>query len=109
MIMWAGSGAATLFQVDRAAGILELGGIGKGAARAIAIGGGWLDIVLAIALIWRPAVRPVLLAMIVLTIFYLVGATAIVPGLWNDPLAPLAKTVPAALLALVAYWTLERR
>lgn len=110
VVMWVASGAATLFQIDRAAAILEHGGIDKATARAIAIGGGWIDVVLAAALVWRGTVRPALLAMIVLTIFvYLIGGSLLVPELWGDPLAPFAKALPATVLAIVAYWTLERR
>jgi hypothetical protein len=33
----------------------------------------------------------------------------LLPDLWLDPLAPFAKALPATMLALVAYWLLERR
>jgi hypothetical protein len=109
-IMWGASGAATLLQLDRATAILGQSGIGNSIALAIAIGGGWLDVVLALGLFWRRTVRATLLTMIMLTIFvYLIGGSLLVPGLWADPLAPFAKALPATLLALVAYWTLERR
>ena len=89
---------------------MESSGIGNAAARMISIGGGCIDIVLAAVLLWRRTVRTALLAMILLTIFvYLVGGTVLVPSLWVDPLAPLAKALPATMLALVAYWMLERR
>jgi hypothetical protein len=108
--MWAASGAATLLQLDRATAILEHSGIADATARAIAIGGGWIDVVLAAGLLWRRTVRAALLTMILLTIFvYLIGGTVLVPSLWGDPLAPFAKALPATLLALVTYWTLERR
>ena len=110
IVMWAGSGAATLLQLDKATAIMSESGIGEASARAIAIGGGWIDVLLAAGLLWRPTVRPALAAMIVLTIFvYLIGGTMLVPQLWIDPLAPFAKALPATLLALLAYWTLERR
>lgn len=109
-IMWGASGAATLLQLDRATAILGQSGIGNATARLIAIGGGWIDVVLALGLFWRRTVRATLLTMIILTIFvYLIGGSLLVPGLWGDPLAPFAKALPATLLALVAYWTLERR
>lgn len=109
-IMWAASGATTLFQLDRAASILMHGGVGKGAAFATAIGGGWLDVVLAVGLLWRRTIRAALLAMIILTVFvYLVGGTVLLPGLWADPLAPFAKAIPATVLALIAYWLVEKR
>ncbi len=109
-VMWAASGAASLLQLDEAASILERSGIGARAAYVIAVGGGWADIFLAAGLLWRRTVRPTLLTMILLTIFvYLIGGSLLVPELWVDPLAPLAKAIPATLLALIAYWMLEKR
>jgi len=109
-IMWAGSGLATLLQVDRAMAILQPSGIGQQWAYAIAVLGGWLDIILAAGLIWRRTVKVALLTMIGVTLVAYLGAGALlVPYLWLDPLAPLAKALPASLLALVAYWLVEKR
>lgn len=109
-IMWAASGVATLLQLDEAASILAPSGVGERLARAIAIGGGWLDILFAGALLWRPTTRAALLAMIIVTItIYLIGGTFLLPSLWMDPLAPFAKALPATMLAVVAYWMLEKR
>jgi len=109
-IMWAASGVATLLRLDRAEAILKASGLDLEAARVIAAGGAWLDIVLAAGLLWRRTVRAALLAMILLTVFvYLIGGTVLLPGLWLDPLAPLAKALPATVLALVAYWLAEKR
>lgn len=109
-IMWAASGLATLFQLDRAASILQNSGMGRVGAHAGAVGGAWVDILLAAGLLWRRTIRPALLAMIILTLLvYLIGGTVLLPSLWVDPLAPFAKALPATLLALVAYWVVEKR
>jgi uncharacterized protein YbjT (DUF2867 family) len=109
-IMWAASGLATLFQLDQAASILQNGGLGKEAAYAIAVGGGWVDVLLAAGLLLRWTVRPTLIVMIMITLLiYLVGGTMLLPGLWVDPLAPFAKALPATMLALVAFWMVEKR
>ncbi|WP_245447080.1 DoxX-like family protein [Methylobacterium sp. 17Sr1-1] len=42
------------------------------------------------------------LAMIGGTLAYLAAGTVLAPDLWADPLGPYVKTLPAALLALVA-------
>jgi hypothetical protein len=48
--------------------------------------------------------------MVALTVFvYLIGGTVLLPELWLNPLAPLAKALPATMLALVAYWLVEKR
>lgn len=109
-IMWGASGVATLLQLDRAAAIMTNSGVDKDLAYAIAIGGGWLDIILAAGLLWRRTIRPILLTMIVITIVvYLIGGTILVPDLWVDPLAPFAKALPATLLALITFWMVEKR
>jgi uncharacterized protein YbjT (DUF2867 family) len=109
-IMWAASGAATLLRLEQAETILEVGGMDRGTARVLALGGAWIDILLAVGLLWRRTVRIALMTMILLTIFvYLIGGTILLPGLWLDPLAPLAKALPATLLAAVAYWLVEKR
>lgn len=109
-IMWSASGAATLLQLDRAAAIMTNNGVGRDLAYATAIGGGWLDIILAAGVLWRRTIRPVLLTMIIITLaVYLIGGTIFVPDLWVDPLAPFAKALPATLLALIAFWMVEKR
>jgi hypothetical protein len=109
-IMWAASGLATLFQLDRAAAIIETSEVSRSLSNGTAIAGGWLDIILAIGLLWRRTIRPVLLTMIITTLaIYLIGGSFLLPGLWFDPLAPFAKALPATLLALVAYWVVEKR
>lgn len=47
--------------------------------------------------------------MVAITAAYLAGATVWRPDLWADPLGPLVKVVPAALLAVVALAMLEER
>lgn len=65
---------------------------------------------LAAGLIWRRTVKVTLLTMIGVTLTaYLAAGTILVPYLWLDPLAPLAKALPATLLALVSYWLVEKR
>ena len=109
-LMWAASGLATLLQLERAAAILADSGIGQDLAYVIAVGGALLDLILAVGLLWRRTVRPVLLTMIIITLAaYLIGGSVLLPDLWLDPLAPFAKALPATMLALVAYWLLERR
>jgi uncharacterized protein YbjT (DUF2867 family) len=109
-IMWSMSGVATLLQLDRAEAILKASGMDGQSAEVFAAGGAWLDIVLAGGLLWRRTVRGTLLTMMVLTIFaYLIGGTVLLPDLWFDPLAPLAKALPATMLALVAFWLVEKR
>jgi hypothetical protein len=47
--------------------------------------------------------------MIVVTLAYLAGATLWRPDLWLDPMGPLVKSLPAALLALCALALQDER
>jgi hypothetical protein len=47
--------------------------------------------------------------MMAVTGAYLAGATLFRPDLWADPLGTLVKTIPAAVLALVALALLPDR
>ena len=110
VIMWAASGLATLVRLDDAVNIVIHGGVERSLALLIAIVGAIADLVLAVALVWRRTVRTSLLLMVFLTLFiYLAGGTILLPHLWTDPLAPFAKAIPAAMLALVAWAALEKR
>ena len=110
VIMWAASGLATLLRLDDAVDIVIQGGVERSLALLIAIVGAIADLVLAGALLWRRTARTSLLLMVFLTLFiYLAGGTILLPHLWADPLAPFAKAIPAAMLALVAWAALEKR
>lgn len=110
VIMWAASGLATLARLDDAIEIVVQGGVERSLARWVAIVGAIADLVLAAALLWRRTVRASLLFMLFLTLFiYLAGGTILLPHLWTDPLAPFAKAIPAAILALIAWCALEKR
>ena len=110
VIMWAASGLATLLRLDDAVDIVIQGGVERSLALLIAIVGAIADLVLAVALLWRRTVRTSLLLMVFLTVFiYLAGGTILLPHLWADPLAPFAKAIPAAMLALVTWVALEKR
>ena len=72
------------------------------AAGAAVVAGALVDILLGIFTIIRRWSRFALLGMIATTLAYLAAASALRPDLWLDPLGPLVKTVPAAILALTA-------
>ncbi len=68
-----------------------------------------VDLTLAAALLWRPTARHAALGMVAVSLAYLVLASLITPWLWADPLGPLVKILPGAMLALVALPMLESR
>ncbi|WP_025091711.1 SDR family oxidoreductase [Brucella intermedia] len=67
------------------------------------------DIVLGLALLFRPWARRALIGMLCLTLVYLFAATVNEPMLWFDPLGSLVKVLPSLLLTLAALAILEER
>ena len=106
---WAVSGAVGLAQADRAVALLTGAGFGEAAARASVVAGSLVDLALAAMVCFRRAARTALSGMILVTAIYLVSASLLLPGLWTDPFGPLVKSVPAAMLALVALAIMDER
>jgi uncharacterized protein YbjT (DUF2867 family) len=106
---WAASGVIGLVQHDAAAALLTGAGLSPATADALVVGGGALDLVLSGLVCFRPTARLGLQAMILVTLAYLAGASLWLPALWSDPLGPLVKSVPAAILALAALAMMDER
>jgi hypothetical protein len=104
VLLWWGTVAASLHD-GGAAGIALLqgaSGMGHGAALALVLLGCAWDAAIGLLLLLRPTALTCRLAaagVIGMTL----AATALVPALWLDPLAPLLKNLPVlALLAVLA-------
>ncbi|ABQ68796.1 NAD-dependent epimerase/dehydratase [Rhizorhabdus wittichii RW1] len=108
-LLWMGSAVATFLHFDEAAGLLRAGGLDDRLARFLGGGGAVVDGLLALLMLHRRAVCFALLGTVAVTAAYLLGATIVRPDFWLDPLAPLLKVVPAAMLSLTAYLLLARR
>ena len=107
--MWAASGVGTLADLHGAAALISKSGASNSVARLLAAGGAVIDLILAAALLWRPSARSALMGMVVVTLAYLLLGSWLLPELWLDPLAPLAKALPALVLALMLRPALEAR
>ncbi len=106
---WIISGLIGLVRHAAASQILTLAGLDVGSARALVIGGAIVDIALgALICVRRTAPFAIKGALIVIAA-YLVGASLWRPDLWADPLGPLVKTLPVAVLALVALAVMDDR
>lgn len=92
-----------------AVSVLTAAGMDDGLARAAVLGGGLIDIALALLLAFRRTTGPALVGMLLVTAGYLVGGALARPDLWLDPLGPFLKSVPAAILALAALALLDER
>jgi len=67
------------------------------------------DIILGLAVLFRPWSRDAIRGMIGLSLAYLASGTLIEPSLWVDPLGPLVKVFPSIVLTLAALAILEER
>ena len=81
----------------------------EGAVAGAIMGGAALDIVLGLALLVRRTARISLVAMLALSLVYLVVATALNPALWADPFGRLLKTVPIMFLILFTLAVMDER
>jgi uncharacterized protein YbjT (DUF2867 family) len=79
------------------------------AAMALTLGTCLIDILLGLAVLFRPAARRAMLGMIFVSLAYLAGGTVLEPHLWLDPLGPLVKVLPSLMLTLVTLAILDER
>jgi hypothetical protein len=80
-----------------------------GAAIALTVLTCLIDMVLGATVLVRPVARRALLGMLAVSLAYLLGATALEPALWRDPLGPLVKVLPSLLLTFAALAILDER
>ena len=106
---WAVSGAVGLIDSSGAAALLTGAGFPDGAAQAAVLAGSLVDLGLAALVCARRTAPFALRGMVLVTIAYLAAATLWLPQLWADPLGPLVKSIPAALLAVLALAMMDER
>ena len=85
------------------------GGLEENFAALTVIAGALADIVIGLAILWRPASRYGLWAALIISLVYVVIGTMLVPRLWADPLGPMLKIWPVLMLNLVAMAIREDR
>ncbi|MES0883430.1 SDR family oxidoreductase [Roseibium sp. SCP14] len=108
-VFWGLSGFIGLMSFEAATAVLTDRGLSSGFAKASVSIGAVVDLMLAVAVMWRPWTRLACLGMIVVSLAYLVGATVWAPSLWADPLGPLVKVFPAMVLSVVVAMLVETR
>jgi uncharacterized protein YbjT (DUF2867 family) len=106
---WIGSGVIGLISLLQAAEQLGLAGFSPGLAREVVEAGAAVDIALGLMVCVRQTARLALKGMIVVTLAYVAGAALWRPDLWLDPLGPMLKALPGAVLALAALAILDDR
>ncbi|WP_117192758.1 SDR family oxidoreductase [Rhizobium terrae] len=107
-LFWLLSGLIPLMSLDAAAAHF-LPFMPIPAATAVTIGTCFVDILLGLAVLLRPAARKAFLGMIAVSLAYLAGGSIMEPQLWLDPLGPMVKVLPSLALTLTALATLDER
>ncbi|ATG42448.1 putative NAD dependent epimerase [Phaeobacter piscinae] len=108
-LFWFASGLIGVWQVESAAKLLQVAGWSALLSKASVVFWSFVDIALAIAVLYRPWAGRACLAMVAVSLIYLISATIVTPGLWADPLGPMVKVIPGIMLALIAHQMLEAR
>ncbi len=106
---WIMSGLIGMLEAPRAVQTLTVAGIAARPAQALVWLGSVLDISLGALICHRATARWALRGTLWLSGAYVLGATVWRADLWSDPLGPLLKIIPAALLACVALAILDER
>jgi uncharacterized protein YbjT (DUF2867 family) len=110
VLFWTVSGFISLFvSYDAAAAILRAHGFPPSLVAPVTIGTSLMDMAIGVLIGFRRTCAFGLIAGIVVSLGYMVGAAILTPDLWIEPLGALVKTGPAIVLMLVALLTLDNR
>ena len=108
-LFWLLSGLIALTHLDAAMAAMTAHGIDVATARVTVLAGILVDLALGAAILVRRTMPLAALGMAAMTGIYLFFGSAIAAGLWLDPLGAYLKTLPGAMLALVAYALADER
>ena len=103
MLFWVVSGfIALVISYDAAEGILRSHGFPSWLVAPVTIGTSLMDISIGLLIAFRRTAAFGLVAGIVASLGYMLGAAILTPDLWIEPLGALVKTGPAIVLMIVA-------
>lgn len=106
---WLGTGLTSLtIGYDIGVALLREGGMGALSGPSV-IAGGLADIIIGLALLFRPTARMALWGAILISLFYVVAGTLVLPRLWEDPIGPMLKIWPLIALNIVALFMVRDR
>jgi len=106
---WLGTGVISLtIGYDIGVALLREGGMGRLSGPSV-VAGGWVDILIGLGVLCRPTARFALLGAILISVFYAVAGTLLLPRLWEDPIGPMLKIWPLLVLNVVALFMVRDR
>jgi uncharacterized protein YbjT (DUF2867 family) len=94
---------------ERGIDLVMEGGLSRAAATFLTISGALADLVIGLAIAYRPTARQGLYAAFLISIVYTIIGAILVPRLWVDPLGPMLKIAPVMVFNLMALAILEDR
>jgi hypothetical protein len=94
---------------DYGVGLMREGGVDGASAALTVVLGALADLVIGLAIAYRPTSRYGLYAAITISFIYAIIGTILVPRLWADPLGPMLKIWPIIVAHFVALAILEDR
>lgn len=94
---------------ERGISLVMEGGLSRAAATFLTISGALSDILIGLAIAYRPTTRYGLYAALLISIVYTIIGAILVPRLWVDPLGPMLKIAPVMVFNLMALAILEDR
>jgi uncharacterized protein YbjT (DUF2867 family) len=94
---------------DIGLGLMYEGGVEEPLASLAVIAGASADLLIELAILYRPTSRYGLYAALVISIAYAIIGSILVPRLWREPLGPMLKIWPIMVLNLVALAIREDR
>jgi uncharacterized protein YbjT (DUF2867 family) len=110
VLFWLASGfIALVISYDAAAGILRTHNFPPALVGPITVVTSLMDMSIGLLIAFRRTCAFGLVAGVVASLGYMVGAAILTPDLWIEPLGALVKTGPAIVLMLVALLTLDNR
>jgi uncharacterized protein YbjT (DUF2867 family) len=110
VVFWTVSGFISLVvSYDAAAGILRSHGFPPSLVAPVTVLTSLLDMTIGVLIAFRRSCAAGLIAGIVASVGYMLGAAILTPDLWIEPLGALVKTGPAIVLMGVALLTLDNR
>ncbi|MBW9116356.1 SDR family oxidoreductase [Rhizobium cauense] len=93
---------------DEGLALMNRGNAGVLAVPSV-VAGALADITIGIMIAFRRTSRLGLWGAVLVSIFYAIAGTILIPALWHEPLGPLLKIGPILVLHLVAFAILEER
>ena len=89
--------------------LMREGGVPEPIGILAVVSGASADVIIGLAILYRPTSRYGLYAALMISIAYAVIGTILVPRLWTDPLGPMLKIWPIMVLNMVALAIREDR